>query len=117
MLLLGISQAEPKSLASVFKPKTCRALGIAVDFVGDHLKHKKVTEFITLDTLLSEDLGLPILFPTIQVGDHLKHKKVTEFITLDNFYLKIWDFQSRFQQSKLLLQSLCEVCVKNWECH
>ena len=45
-----ISQAEPKKLASVVKPKTCRALGIAVvGFVGDHLKVKKVTEFNTLD--------------------------------------------------------------------
>ena len=45
-----ISQAEPKKLASVVKPKTRRALGIAVvDFVGDLLKDKKVTEFNTLD--------------------------------------------------------------------
>ena len=45
-----ISQAEPKKLASVVKPKTRRALGIAVaGFVGDHLKNKKVTEFNTLD--------------------------------------------------------------------
>ena len=45
-----ISQAEPKKLASVVKPKTRRALGIAVvGFVGDHLKDKKVTEFNTLD--------------------------------------------------------------------
>ena len=30
--------------ASVVKPKTCRALGIAaVGFVGDHLKDKKLT--------------------------------------------------------------------------
>ena len=44
------SQAEPKKLASVVKPKTRRALGIAVvGFVGDHLKDKKVTEFNTLD--------------------------------------------------------------------
>ena len=44
-----ISQAEPKRLASVVKPKT-RALGTAVvGFVGDHLKDKKVTEFSTLD--------------------------------------------------------------------
>ena len=42
-----ISQAEPKKLASVVKPKTRHALGIAVvGFVGDHLK---VTEFNTLD--------------------------------------------------------------------
>ena len=40
-----ISQAEPKKLASVVKPKTRRALGIAaVGFVGDHLKDKKLTE-------------------------------------------------------------------------
>ena len=32
-----ILQAEPKKLASVVKPKTRRALGIVVDFVGDHL--------------------------------------------------------------------------------
>ena len=33
-----ILQAEPKKLASVVKPKTRRALGIAVvGFVGDHL--------------------------------------------------------------------------------
>ena len=45
-----ISQAEPKKLASVVKPKTRRALGIAVvGFVGDHLKDKKVIEFNTLD--------------------------------------------------------------------
>ena len=45
-----ISQAEPKKLASVVKPKTRRALEIAVvGFVGDHLKVKKVTEFNTLD--------------------------------------------------------------------
>ena len=45
-----ISQAELKKLASVVKSKTCRALGIAVvDFVGDHLKDKMVTEFNTLD--------------------------------------------------------------------
>ena len=31
-----ILQAEPKKLASVVKPKTRRALGIAFDFVGDH---------------------------------------------------------------------------------
>ena len=45
-----ISQTEPKNLASVVKPKTRRALGIAVvGFVGDHLKDKKVPEFDTLD--------------------------------------------------------------------
>ena len=34
-----ILQAEPnKKLASVVKPKTRRALGIVVDFVGDHLQ-------------------------------------------------------------------------------
>ena len=45
-----ISQAEPGKLASVVKPKTRRALGIAVvGFVGDHLKDRKVTEFSTLD--------------------------------------------------------------------
>ena len=38
-------------LASVVKPKTRRALGIVVDFVGDHLKDKKLTEFNTLDKL------------------------------------------------------------------
>ena len=54
-------------LAFVVKTKTCRSLGITVDFVGDHLKDKKVTESNTLDKLLSEDLGLPIPFPTIQV--------------------------------------------------
>ena len=44
-----ISQTEPKKLASVLKPKTHRALGIAVvGFVGDHLKDKTVTEFNTL---------------------------------------------------------------------
>ena len=54
-----ILQAEPKKLAFVVKPKTRRGLGIAVvDFVGDHLKDKKVTEFNTLDNLLYEDLGL-----------------------------------------------------------
>ena len=46
MLLSG----EPKKLASIVKPMTRRALGIAaVGFVGDHLKDKKVTEFNTLD--------------------------------------------------------------------
>ena len=45
-----ISQAGPRKLASVVKPKTRPALGIAViGFVGDHLKDKKVTEFNTLD--------------------------------------------------------------------
>ena len=45
-----ISQAEPKKLASVVKPRTRRALGIAVvGFVGDHLKDKKVAEFKTMD--------------------------------------------------------------------
>ena len=44
-----ISQAEPKKLAYVVKPKTRRALEIAVvGFVGDH-KDKKATEFNTLD--------------------------------------------------------------------
>ena len=62
-----ILQAEPKKLASKVKPKSRRALGIVVvGFVGDHLKDKKATEFNTLDQLLSEDLGLLILFP-IQV--------------------------------------------------
>ena len=47
-----ISQAEPKKLASVVKPKTHRALGIAVvGFVGDHLKAERATEFSTLDGL------------------------------------------------------------------
>ena len=42
--------AEPKKLASVVKPKTRRALGIAVvGFVGELLKHKKATEFNTLE--------------------------------------------------------------------
>ena len=36
-----ILQAEPKKLASIVKPRMPRALGIAVDFVGDHLKDKK----------------------------------------------------------------------------
>ena len=62
-----ISQAEPKRLASVVKPKSPHALGISVDFVGEHLKDKKAAEFNTLDKLLSEDLGLLIPFPTIQV--------------------------------------------------
>ena len=45
-----ISQGEPKKLASLVEPKTLRALGIVVvDFEGDHLKDKKVTEFNTLD--------------------------------------------------------------------
>ena len=45
-----ISQAEPGKLASVVKPKTRLALGIAVvGFVGDHLKDRKETEFSTLD--------------------------------------------------------------------
>ena len=48
--LIGrILLAEPKKLASIVKSKTGRAQGIAVDFVGDHLKDKKVTEFNTLD--------------------------------------------------------------------
>ena len=42
-------------------------MGIAVDFVGDHLKDKKATEFNTFDKRLSEDLGFPIPFSTIQV--------------------------------------------------
>ena len=50
MLIGRISQAEPKNLASIVKPKTRRALGIAVvGFVGDHLEDKKATEFNTLD--------------------------------------------------------------------
>ena len=53
-----ILQAEPnKKLASVVKPKTRRALGIVVDFVGDHLKDKMLTEFNTLDKLLSRRSG------------------------------------------------------------
>ena len=45
-----ISQAEPKKLASVVKPKTLRALGIAVvGFVGDRFKNKKAKEFNTLN--------------------------------------------------------------------
>ena len=71
-----ISQAEPKKLASVVKPKTPRALGIAVDFVGDHLKDKKATEFNTLDKLLSEELGLLIPFPTIQVNSSVSVRSV-----------------------------------------
>ena len=62
-----IPQAGPKKLGPVVKPKTRCALGIAVNFVGDHLKDKKATEFNTLDKLLSEDLGLPMPFRTIQV--------------------------------------------------
>ena len=62
-----ILHEEPKRLASVVKPKMRHALGIAVDFVGDHVKDKKGTEFNTLDKLSSEDLGLLIPFPTIQV--------------------------------------------------
>ena len=74
-----ISQAEPKKLASVVKPKTPRALGIAVDFVGDHLKDKKATEFNqfnTLDKLLSEELGLLIPFSTIQVNPSVSVRSV-----------------------------------------
>ena len=52
-----ILQAEPKKLASVVKPMTRRALGIVVDFVGDHLKDKMLTEFNTLDKLLSRRSG------------------------------------------------------------
>ena len=52
-----MSQAELKKLAAVVKPKTRRAQGIAVDFVGDHLKDKKATEFNTLDKLLSRRSG------------------------------------------------------------
>ena len=52
-----ILQVEPKKLASVVKPKTHRALRIVVDFVGDHLKDKKSTEFNTLDKLLSRRSG------------------------------------------------------------
>ena len=63
-----ISQAEPKKLASVVKPKTRRALGIAVvGFVCDHFRDKKATEINTLDRLLSEDLRLLIPFLKIQV--------------------------------------------------
>ena len=36
---------EPKKLASVVKPKMRPALAIAVDFVGDHVKDKKGTEY------------------------------------------------------------------------
>ena len=44
----GISQAEPKKLASVVKPKTHHALGIAVvGFVCDHLKDKEATQLNT----------------------------------------------------------------------
>ena len=62
-----ISQAEARKLASVVKLKTRLALGIVTDFAGDYLKDKKAIEFNTLDKLLSEDLGLPIPFLTIQV--------------------------------------------------
>ena len=62
-----ILHAEPKKIASVVKRKTRHALGIAVDFVGDPLKDKKVTELNTLVKLLSKDMGLLIPFPTIQV--------------------------------------------------
>ena len=48
-----ISQAEPKKLASLVKLQTPSALRIVVDFEGDHLKDKKVTEFNILDKLLS----------------------------------------------------------------
>ena len=45
-----MSQAEPKKLAYVVKPKTRSALGIAVvGFVGDHLKDNKVPELKALD--------------------------------------------------------------------
>ena len=60
MLLSGefCKHAEPnKKLASVVKPKTRRALGIVVGFVGDHLKDKMLTEFNTLDKLLSQRSG------------------------------------------------------------
>ena len=40
-----ISQADPKKLASVVEPNTRCAPGIAIDFVSDHLKDKKVTEY------------------------------------------------------------------------
>ena len=73
------SRASKKLTSVQVKPKTRRALGIAVDFVGDHLKDKKATEY--------QHIG-------------------------QTFYLKIWDFRSRFQHSKFFLQSLCEVCVK-----
>ena len=67
-LIPPISQVEPKKLAFiVIKPKMRSALGIAVDFAGDYLRHKKMAEFNTLDKLLSEDLRLLILFPTIQI--------------------------------------------------
>lgn len=59
--------AEPEKLASVVLPKMGHAPGIAVDFVGDYGKDKKATEFNTLDKLSSEDQGLLIPFPTIQV--------------------------------------------------
>ena len=38
-----ILHAEPKKIASVVRQKTRHALGIAVDFVGESLKDKKVT--------------------------------------------------------------------------
>ena len=56
-------------------------LGIVVNFVGDHLNDKKVTKYQHIGQILSEDPGLQIPFPTIQV----------------------------------VLQSLCEACVKNLE--
>ena len=55
-------QAGPRKLASIVKRKTFFALGIAVDFLGDHLKDKKAIKFNTLDKLLSEDFGVLILF-------------------------------------------------------
>ena len=61
-----ILHAEPK-IPSIVKRKTRHALGIAVDFVGDLLKDKKVTELKTLVKLLSTDMGLLIPFPTIQL--------------------------------------------------
>ena len=94
-----ILQAEPKKLVSVVKLKTHHALGIAVDFVGDHLKNKKTTEFNTLDKLLSDDLGLLIPFPTIQVISPESVKCA----------LKIWNAVElpRFLKANLICRSRC----------
>ena len=54
----GILHAEPKKIASVVKRKTRHALGIAVDFVGDPLKDKKVTEF---NTLVVATISFPVV--------------------------------------------------------
>ena len=65
-----------RSLLPYLNRKTRRALRIAVDFVGVHLKYKKATKFITYPRRTYNFPG----------------RKVLRNGLWTNFYLKIWDF-------------------------